>query len=69
MSMPILGWGGRWNGQTGGEIPPVYRNEGKRWCELLPGLTLFRLVAPSLLPRVVGPYLVCGVWFPSCLLL
>jgi hypothetical protein len=29
------------------------------------GLLLFRLVAPPLQPRVVGPYLVRGLWFPD----
>jgi hypothetical protein len=32
---------------------------------LLPGLGLFRLVAPPLQPAVVGLYPVWGVWFPS----
>jgi hypothetical protein len=31
------------------------------------GLVLFRWVAHPLQPRVVGPYLVWGVWFPNCL--
>jgi hypothetical protein len=34
-------------------------------CGLLLGLVLFTLVAPPLEPRVVGPYAVWGVWFPS----
>jgi hypothetical protein len=36
---------------------------------LLLSLVLFRLVAPPLQPRVVGPYPIWGVWLPSCLLL
>jgi hypothetical protein len=32
---------------------------------LLSGLVLFRLVAPPVQSRVVGSYLVQGVWFPS----
>jgi hypothetical protein len=49
-------WGGRHNGQTGGEILPVhvYHDEGKRRCGLLPGLVHFRLVAPPPQSRVVG---------------
>jgi hypothetical protein len=58
MPGPILGQGGRRNGQTGGEILPahVYHNEGKRRYGLLPGLVHFRFMAPPLQPRVVGPY-------------
>jgi hypothetical protein len=38
----------------------------KEWrCGLLPGLVLFSLVVPPLQLRVVGPYPVWGVWFPS----
>jgi hypothetical protein len=53
----------------GGKILPGhdYRNEGKRWCGLLLALVLFRLVAPPLQSGVVGPYLILGVWIPSCL--
>jgi hypothetical protein len=67
----VLGQGRRWNGQTGCEIlhAHVYRNEGKQRHGLLPGLVLFRLVAPPLHPGVLGPCLVWGVSFPSRLLL
>jgi hypothetical protein len=67
----VPGQGGRWSWQLGGEIllAHVYYNEDERWCRLLLGLVLFRLVAPLLQPGVVGPYLVRGVWFPSHLLL
>jgi hypothetical protein len=41
----------------------------KRKRGLLKGLILFRMVTPSLEPRVVGLYLVQGVWFSSRLLL
>jgi hypothetical protein len=53
--------------QTCGEIlsTHVYRKAKKWWCRLPPNLVLFRLVAPPLQIEVVGPYLVCGVWFPS----
>jgi hypothetical protein len=63
--------GGRQNGLTGGEILPGhdYRNEGKCWCGLLPGLIHFKLVTPPLQPGMVGSYHVWGVWFPSHLLL
>jgi hypothetical protein len=44
-------------------------NEGKRWCGLLFGLVLVRLLAPPLQPKVVEPYLVQRLWFPSDLLL
>jgi hypothetical protein len=37
----------------------------KRKRGLLLGLVLFSLVVPPLQPRVVGLYLVWGVWFPS----
>jgi hypothetical protein len=69
--MPISGWGGRRVRQTDDEILPVhvYHNEEERWCGLLLGLVLFRLVAPPLPPGVVEPYLVRGVWFPSHLLM
>jgi hypothetical protein len=64
MPEPILGQGRKRNGHTCGEIWPahVYRIEGRRRRGLLPGLVLFRLVAPPLLPRVVGHirYGVCG---------
>jgi hypothetical protein len=54
----VSGQGGRRNGQTDGEILPahIYQNEEKRMCGLLSGFILFRLVAPTLQPRVVGPY-------------
>jgi hypothetical protein len=57
--------------QIGGEIlsAHIYRNEEKRWCRLLPDLVLFRLVAPTLQPGVVGPCPVWVVWLPSHLLL
>jgi hypothetical protein len=68
---PILGRGGRRVGQIGGEIlhAHIFCNEKERWCRLLPGLVLFRFVAPPLQTGVVGPYLVRGVWFLSHLLL
>jgi hypothetical protein len=71
MSGPIVSLGGKWNGQTCGEIllAHVYRNEGKRRCGLLPGLVLFKLVAPALQLRVVAPYPIWGAWFPSHLLI
>jgi hypothetical protein len=55
---PVLGQGGRQVGQTGGEIlsAHVYHNDEERWCRLLQGSVLFRLVAPPLQSRVVGPY-------------
>jgi hypothetical protein len=64
---PILGRGGRWNGQTDGKILPATTiiNEGKRWRGLLTGLVLFRLVAPPLQPGVVGRYLAQVVWCPA----
>jgi hypothetical protein len=49
--------------------PMTIINEGKRWSGLLPGLVLFRLVAPPLQLGVMGPYPIRGVWFPSHLLL
>jgi hypothetical protein len=63
----VLGRGRRRVRQTGGEILPahVYRNEEERWCGSLQGSVLFRLVAPPLQPRVVGPYSVQGVCFRS----
>jgi hypothetical protein len=71
MLRPISGRARRQNGQIGGEIlyAHVYCNEGKQRRGLLPGLVLFRLVAPPLQVGVVGPYPVWGVWFPSRLLL
>jgi hypothetical protein len=71
MPRPIPGRGGRRNEQPGCEIVPahVYHNEGRRRCGLHPGLVLFKLLAPPLQPRVVGPYPVRGVWFPIRLLL
>jgi hypothetical protein len=71
MPEPIPGQGGRRVRQTGGEIVSahVYHNEEERWCRLLPGSVLFRLVAPPLQPKVVESYLVRGVWFPNHLLL
>jgi hypothetical protein len=64
---PIPGRGGRWVGQTGGEIMPahVYRNEEESWCRLLLSSILFGLGAPPLQSGVVGSYLLWGVWFPS----
>jgi hypothetical protein len=47
----------------------IYCNEEKRWCGLLPGSVLFRLVASPLRLGEVGPYPIWGVWFPSCFLL
>jgi hypothetical protein len=71
MPGPIPRRGGRQARQTGSKILPAhaYRNEEERWCGLLSGSVLFRLVAPPLQLRVVGPYLVQCVWFPSRLLL
>jgi hypothetical protein len=68
MPGPVPGRGGRWVRQTGSKILPahVYHNEEERWCRLLLGSVLFRLVAHPLQPGVVGPYLVHVVWFPSC---
>jgi hypothetical protein len=68
---PILGRGGMCNGHTCGKILPahVYRNEEKRRCGLLPGLVIFKLVAPPLQLGVLGPYLVQGIWFPGPMLL
>jgi hypothetical protein len=67
MPGPILGRGGRRVAQTSGEIlhAHIYRNEEQRQCGLFLGSILFRLVAPPLQPRVVGSYLVRGVWFPN----
>jgi hypothetical protein len=61
----------RLTGLTGDEILTTrgYRYKGKDYCGLLPGLVLFRMVAPPLQPRVVGPYLLWGAWFSSHLLL
>jgi hypothetical protein len=55
----------------GGKILPTrgYRDGGKDWHRLLPGLVLFRLVIPPLQPKVMGPYVIHGTWFPSHLLL
>jgi hypothetical protein len=66
MPGPVLVWGGRQDGQTGGEILPahIYSNEGKRRCGLLPGLVLFRFVAPPLQPGLVGPYHSMGCVVP-----
>jgi hypothetical protein len=63
MFEPVSGRGEGWNGLTGGKILPAhdYHNEGKRWCGLLSGLVLFRLVVLPLQPGVVGPYPVRGV--------
>jgi hypothetical protein len=71
MPGPVLSRGGMWVRRTGGKILPahVYHSEEERLPELLLGLVYFRLVVPPLQPRVVGPYLVRGVWFPSRLLL
>jgi hypothetical protein len=67
----VSGRGGRQVGQIGGKIHPthVYRNEDERWCGLLPGSILIRLVAPPLQPGVGESYLVWGVWSPNRLLL
>jgi hypothetical protein len=48
MSGFVSGREGRRVGQTGGEIlcAHVYHNEEERWCGVLPGSVLFRLVAP-----------------------
>jgi hypothetical protein len=44
-------------------VPIVgWKSEG---MDLFPRLVLFMLGAPPLQPRVVGPYPVWGVWFPS----
>jgi hypothetical protein len=58
----VPGQGGRRVGLTAGEIPPtqIYCIDEERLYELLASLVLFRLV---------GPYLVRYVWFPSRLLL
>jgi hypothetical protein len=63
MHGPVPGWGGRRVRQTGGEIllAHVYHNEEERWCRLLSGSVLFRLVVPPLHPGVVEPYSVRGV--------
>jgi hypothetical protein len=63
MPGPIPGREGRQVGQTSGKILPgyIYHNEEERWCGLLLVLVLFRLVAPSRQPGVVGPYPICGV--------
>jgi hypothetical protein len=50
-------------------LPTTIINEGKGWRGLLSDFVLFRLVALTLQPRVVGTYLAWGVWFPSHLLL
>jgi hypothetical protein len=69
MPRPVPSQGRRHFRQTCSEILPAHvnRDEESRGCRLLLGLVLSRLVAPPLQPRVVGPYLVRGVWFLSCL--
>jgi hypothetical protein len=42
----------------------VCRDEIEDWYGSLLDLIPFRLAAPPLQPRVVGPYPVWGVWFP-----
>jgi hypothetical protein len=71
MPEPVPGRVGRWAEQIGGEIltANVYRNEKERWCGLLLGSVLFRLVTPPLQLVVVGPYPIQGIWFSSRLLL
>jgi hypothetical protein len=61
----------RYSGQIGGKILHAHdhRDGRKGQCGLLLGLVLFRLVVPPFQLRVVGPYLVRGVWFPSHLAL
>jgi hypothetical protein len=56
MAGPVLGQGGRQNGQTGGEVLPahIYHTEEKRRCGSLLILVPFRLVATPLEPGVVG---------------
>jgi hypothetical protein len=56
-----------YSGQTSGEILSVrgYCDRREDRYGSFMGLVLFRLVAPPLQPRVVGPYLVWGAWFPS----
>jgi hypothetical protein len=46
----------RWDGQLGGEILAARANHWveKWWCGLVPGLVLFRLVAPPLQLGVAG---------------
>jgi hypothetical protein len=63
--------GGRWDGQTGGEMLPARAHRKVVKCKngLLSGLVLFRLVAHPLQPGVLGLYSVRDVWFPSHLLL
>jgi hypothetical protein len=41
----------------------------KGLVQVVPEFSSFRLVAPSLQLGEVGPCLVQGTWFPSCLLL
>jgi hypothetical protein len=59
----VPGQGGRRVRQTGGEVLPAhaYHNEEERWCRSLSGSVFFRLAAPPLQSRVVGPYSVQGV--------
>jgi hypothetical protein len=53
--------------QTCGEIlsARIYYDEMEDWYRLLLDLIPFKLAAILLQPRVVGPYLVRGVWFSS----
>jgi hypothetical protein len=63
---PALGWGGRRDSQTGGEILPAHAyHRVEKWKHgLLCGLVLFMLVAPPIYPGVVGPYLGMGCMVP-----
>jgi hypothetical protein len=63
MLRPVPSLEGRQVGQIGGKILPshVCHNEEERWCVLLPGSALFRLMAHPLQPGVVGSYPVRGV--------
>jgi hypothetical protein len=58
-----------YSGQEGGEILPIHGYREGRWDRYgsFPSLVLFKLVSPPLQSGVVGPYLVRGAWFPSCL--
>jgi hypothetical protein len=58
-----------YSGQIGGKILSVcgYRDGREYRYGLFLDLVLFRLVTPPLLSGVVVPYLIRGVWFPSCL--
>jgi hypothetical protein len=54
----------RRDGQSGGEILSAHTNRRveKWWRGLLPRLVLFRLVTPTLQPKVVGPF----YWYGVC---